>query len=234
MTQFFHPVPPVITIGSTEHFIYLAVIIMMITLIICFRSYIKQHVKMVMMMVLVTAVFQRVLSNIYYVFIVSYPIEEALPLYICRLVCLLIILQCFIRNKWLDQLIFYWGLFAYGSFIYPVDISSPAHITGITFLILHGLIISFPLIRYYTTGFVPNIKGALLSAGMFLIYMPLVVWFSRRVDGNYFYTEQRPFLHEWSDAGYLLFNLIGVCTGFLIAGLIFTGVKRLAARTERI
>lgn len=227
MSQFFNPVPPVITIGSTEHFIYLAVIVVIITLIIRFRKLIKQHTNTVMMMVLFTAIIQRILSNIYYVFIVGYPIEEALPLYICRLVCLFIILQCFIRNKWLDQLIFYWGLFAYGSFIYPVDISSPVHITGITFLILHGLIITFPLIRYYTSGFIPNIKGALLSAGLFLIYMPLVVWFSRRVDGNYFYTEQRPFLHDLSDTGYLLFNLIGVCTGFLIVALMFTGVKKM-------
>ena len=225
MDGFFSRVPPVIDVGSTEHFIYLALIIGLLAVIVYFRDYIK-HRKGVMTAVLITAVIQRVLSNSYYIFSAGYPIDEALPLYICRLVCLFIIIQFFIRNKWLDQVIFYWGLFAYGSFIYPVDISSPVHITGITFVILHGLIIVFPLIRHYTSGFVPGLKGAVISALLFAVYMPLVSAFSNMVGGNYFYTNERPFLHNMGDMNYFLLNLFGVCTAFIIIGLMFSVLSR--------
>src|SRR5699024_11520297 len=87
---------------------------------------------------------------------------------------LFIILQFFIKKDVLDQMIFYWGIFAYASFIYPVGISSPFHMLGISFFILHTLIILYPMLRHLVTGFYPTVKGAIVSSVFFMIYITLM------------------------------------------------------------
>lgn len=222
MDQFFSAVRPMITIGGLDHFIYLVIIIALTAITIIFRDSIKTHEGKVMAVILIIALLQRILSLVYYVSIGEYTLGESLPLHICRLVCILIIVQFFVRKAWLDQLIFFWGVFAYASFIYPADISPLTHILGVTFVILHSLNILFPLIRHYTVGFMPTFKGAALAAFLFVIYLPLMAMFNVWTNGNYFYLVERPFLHGMGDVPYFFINLFGVCIGFLIIGGVFS------------
>lgn len=174
MNQFFSAVQPEIIVGGTEHFLYLSIIIGLFIFIISFRHQFKLHEKTIMIGILVLALLQRGLSFVYFVYIGEYTLAQALPLHICRLVCLLIIAQFFLRKDWLDQVIFFWGLFAYASFIYPVEISPLTHIMGITFVLLHSLNVLFPVVRHFTTGFTPSFKGSVIAAVSFTVYLPMV------------------------------------------------------------
>ncbi|AYW47466.1 TIGR02206 family membrane protein [Tetragenococcus koreensis] len=226
MDQFFNAARPEITIGGKDHFLYLFIIIALLTLLFCYQRQVKIYEKTVMWIVLLLALIQRGLSLAYFISIGEYTLAEALPLHICRLVCLFIILQFFLQKDWLDQIIFFWGLFAYASFVYPVEISPLTHVMGITFVLLHSLNILFPLVRYFTVGFVPSFRGSLLAVVLFAIYLPLVAVFNELTDGNYFYLVERPFFHNMASLPYFLLNFFGVSIAFLMVGLVFDKIGK--------
>src|SRR5699024_7644085 len=122
-------------------------------------------------------------------------------------------------------MIFYWGIFAYASFIYPVGISSPFHMLGISFFILHTLIILYPMLRHLVTGFYPSGRGAIVSSAFLMIYITLMHVLNRSIGRNYFYTIDRPFCHDMPELTYFLVNLIGVSSGFILVGLVLQGLK---------
>lgn len=234
MERFFSAVRPIVTMGGIHHFIYLVIIVALLLFIITFRRQLRTHEKVIMAGILVIAILQRILSFTYFAYIDAYTLAESLPLHICRLVCILIIIQFFLKKDWLDQVIFFWGLFAYASFIYPVDISPPTHVMGITFVILHSLNILFPLVRHFTAGFMPSFKGSVIAAALFAVYLPLMAIFNEWTGGNYFYMVERPFFYDMADVPYFLINFFGVCTAFLLIGLIFSVLtKNISGRIKK-
>lgn len=224
MQTFVDPNAATIELGSLEHIIYLIGFALVIAFLIKNRWRVKKEPKKAMVIILSSAVLQRVLSVIYFVGFTDYSLTESLPLHICRLVCYLIIIQFFVNKAWLDQIIFYWGIFAYASFIYPVGISSPFHMLGVTFFILHSLIIVYPYIRYAIYGFVPNIKGAIISALGFMVYMTSAHLLNKLIGSNYFYTIDRPFWQDLGEFEYYIITLSGVMFGFVIVGILIQSV----------
>lgn len=226
MDQFFSLRSPNVIVGDMYHFINLIIIILLVASVIYFRKNVKKYSEVVMAGVLFAVIFQWLLGNAFLIYAGYLTLEESLPLHICRLVGLLIIIQFFARKNWLDQVIFYWGLFAYGAFIYPVDISRVTHVTGVTFLMLHSLNVLFPLIRYFTSGFIPSFKGAVTASLLFALYLPVMALVNRWLDSNYFYIERRPFFHEMGNLTYFLVNLFGVIISILIIGYIFERITK--------
>lgn len=223
---------PTVQVGDINHIIYLLGISIIMLILFKFRHQIKEHPKRVMLGILIFAVVQRLVSVSYYLIVGEFTITESLPLHICRLVCYLIIIQYFVKREWLDQVIFYFGIFAYASFVYPLGISPALHMLGISFFMLHSLNIAYPYIRHFTVGFVPTIRGAFQSAIIFSVYLTLMQLLNNTIGSNYFYTEERPFLHEMSDPAYFFLNMFGVSLGFILVGLIITLVIRTVAKRK--
>lgn len=211
---------PTVQIGDSNHIIYLVGISIVMFILFKFRHQITEHPKRVMLGVLIFAVVQRIVSVSYYVLAGEFTVTDSLPLHICRVVCYLIIIQFFVKQKWLDQVIFYFGIFAYASFVYPVGISPALHMLGISFFMLHSLIIVYPFIRYFTVGFVPTMKGAFQSAIIFSVYLTGMQLLNNAIGSNYFYTEDRPFFHDLSEPVYFFLNMFGIGIGFVIVSLI--------------
>lgn len=209
-----------VQIGDINHIIYLIGFSIVMFVLFKFRHQIKEHPKRVMLGILIFAVVQRIVSASYYVLVGEFTVTDSLPLHICRVVCYLIIIQFFVKQKWLDQVIFYFGIFAYASFVYPVGISPAMHMLGISFFMLHSLIIVYPIIRYFTVGFMPTVRGAFQSAIIFSIYLTGMQLLNNAINSNYFYTEDRPFFHDLSEPVYFFLNMFGVGIGFVIVSLI--------------
>lgn len=220
MQSFLDPNAQMVQIGDFNHVIYLLGISIIMFLLFKFRHQIKENSVRVMFGILIFAVVQRIVSVSYYIIVGEFTVTDSLPLHICRLVCYLIIIQFFVKRKWLDQVIFYFGLFAYASFIYPVGISPALHMLGISFFMLHSLIIVYPIIRYFTNRFVPSLRGALQSAILFAVYLTGMQLLNNTIGSNYFYTEDRPFMHDLSDPVYFFLNMFGIGIGFVIVALI--------------
>ncbi len=220
MQSFLDPNAQMVQIGDFNHVIYLLGISIIMFLLFKFRHQIKENSVRVMFGILIFAVVQRIVSVSYYIIVGEFTVTDSLPLHICRLVCYLIIIQFFVKRKWLDQVIFYFGLFAYASFIYPVGISPALHMLGISFFMLHSLIIVYPIIRYFTNRFVPSLRGALQSAILFAVYLTGMQLLNNTIGSNYFYIEDRPFMHDLSDPVYFFLNMFGIGIGFVIVALI--------------
>lgn len=220
MQSFLDPNAQTVQIGDFNHVSYLLGISIILFLLFKFRNQIKENSGRVMIGILIFAVVQRIVSVSYYLIIGEFTVTDSLPLHICRLVCYLIIIQFFIKKKWLDQVIFYFGLFAYASFVYPVGISPALHMLGMSFFMLHSLIIVYPIIRYFTNGFVPSLRGAFQSAILFAVYLTGMQLLNNAIGSNYFYTEDRPFLHDLSEPVYFSLNMFGIGIGFVIVALI--------------
>lgn len=233
MQSFLDPNAQMVQIGDFNHVIYLLGISIILFLLFKFRTWIKEKSGRVMLGILIFAVVQRIVSVSYYVLAGEFTVTDSLPLHICRAVCYLIIIQFFVKQKWLDQVIFYFGLFAYASFIYPVDISPALHMLGISFFMLHSLIIVYPIIRYFTNGFVPSLKGAFQSAILFAVYLTGMQLLNNAIGSNYFYTEDRPFMHDLSDPLYFFVNMFGIGLGFVIVSLILSFIINLFNSRKR-
>lgn len=220
MQSFLDPDAQTVQIGDYNHMIYLAGIAVILFLLFKFRFQIREHPERVMTGILIFAVVQRIVSVSYYVIIGEFTVTDSLPLHICRLVCYLIIIQFFIKKKWLDQIIFYFGLFAYASFVYPVNISPALHMLGLSFFMLHSLIIVYPIIKYFTHGFAPSLRGAFQASILFAVYLTGMQLLNNAIGSNYFYTEDRPFMHDLSDPVYFFINMFGIAAGFITVALI--------------
>lgn len=220
MQSFLDPEAPLVQIGDLNHVIYLAGIFIILFMLFKFCYQIKENPKMAMLGILIFAIVQQIISSSYYILADEFTVTDSLPLHICRVVCYLIIIQYFAERKWLDQIIFYFGLFAYASFIYPVGISPALHMLGLSFFMLHSLIIVYPLIRYFTKEFVPSLRGALQSAVLFAVYLTSMQLLNNAIGSNYFYTEERPFLHDLSEPVYFFLNMFGIGIGFVIVALL--------------
>lgn len=220
MQSFLDPNAQTVQIGDINHVSYLIGIAIVLFLLFKFRHLIKEYPKKVMLSVVVFAVVQRIVSASYYFLVGEFTVTDSLPLHICRLVCYLIIIQFFVRKQWLDQVIFYWGIFAYASFIYPVGISPAFHMLGFSFFMLHSLIIVYPMVRYLITGFVPSLKGSFQAAIIFAVYLTCMQLLNNAIGSNYFYTEDRPFLHDLSEPVYFFLNMFGIGIGYVVVALI--------------
>ncbi len=221
---------PTINHGDTSYFIYLLSFIFLIILVIYFRHFLSRHMKKIYIIFFTLAVFQRVLINFWYVYNDFYTLDNSLPLQICRVVVWLIIIQCILRTKFLNHIIFYFGLFAAAAFVYPIGIMPFYNIAGIAFFIMHAINLLFPLVMYVTGEFKPSIKGALAAGGMFTIYYVGMIAINDVTHGNYFFIEQRPFLHDLSLLQYSIINIVGTALSFILVAFILKRID--LVRTE--
>lgn len=99
---------------------------------------------------------------------------------------------------------FYFGLYAYATFIYPQRIQPMGHLMGWSFLVSHAVTILMPVVVGIADGWRPTVRGMWRSDAWFLAYFGVVLAVNALTDGNYFYLKFRPFLQAMPDPLYWL------------------------------
>lgn len=224
------PQVPVISPGDLSYFIYMVLLLLTFYIVFKLRGVISRNVNRVLLIFLILGLIQRTLITSWYLIIGEYALAYSLPLQICRVIVWLVIIQFFVRKEFINQTIFYIGLFAYAAFIYPVGIHPVIHVAGWSFFLLHGINVIFPLVMHYATGFMPSFKGLLQAYLVFVFYFFAVYLINPLIDGNYFFIEQRPFLYEMDEAAYIALNLVGTFIGFLVVFLLLKLVVKIKMR----
>lgn len=146
----------------------------------------------------------------WYAFETGFDLSEALPLQICRISTLLGIIFLITKNTKVLEIVFYFGLFAYGSFFYTSRIHPIYHVMGISFVINYTLTVLLPYFGYIAYQWSQKFKGFLKAYAYFLVYFFFVYFLNPLIDGNYFYLKYRPFFSNWPDYIYVPAVLIVV------------------------
>lgn len=161
-------------------------------------------------------VVQQVSLYSWYIFETGFDIGESLPLHISRLSSILCIAYLMTTKKRVMDVLFYFGLYAYGSFLYPSRVYPIYHLMGLSFFINHAVTILLPIISTITTGWRPTIPALFKAYGWFLLYFFFVYFLNPLIDGNYFYLKYRPFFSHLPDSQYVPLVLAATFVIFLI------------------
>lgn len=186
MEIFYAADAPYIRLLSAEHFFYLALILSVIGIVwIKRRALAKDHPKTTRWL-LGLSLFQQVLLYLWYAFNTGFDLTQALPLHLCRISSLLGIVYLSTKQEATMDVVFYFGLFAYASVLYPKAINAPYHLLGISYLINHAITLVLPLIAWHAFGWRPRRSRLFWTMGWFLLYFALAYGFNRFIGGNYF------------------------------------------------
>lgn len=216
MNTFLDPNVPYIELFGIEHLINVLIILSLFILVILNRKKLKSYSRELRTVLLILTIFQQILLYSWYALETGFDLGQALPLHLCRISTLLSIIYFITLKQSIMDIVFYFGLFAYGSFALPIAIHPLTHALGISYLINHSLTLLLPFIAWFAFDWRPKRKNLHLSIIIFLIYFIIAVGANALFDGNYFYLVKRPFLQQMNVYIYYLGTLIFTIFGFII------------------
>lgn len=227
MNIFWDEEVPFISIFGGHHFFYMFMMAVLLVLLITQYNSIKSHANKISNWILIFSVVQQILLYSWYIFETGFDVSESLPLHISRISSILGIIYLITKNEKVLDVLFYFGLFAYGTFFYPQRVYPVYHVIGLSFFINHAITILLPLFAAIAYDWRPSLKAAFRSYGWFLVYFTFVYFLNPLIDGNYFYLKYRPFFGHLPDyiyvPGVLLFTL-GI---FILGYYISVGIDKL-------
>jgi len=213
---------PFIKVFRGHHFLYIAGMLVIFLLMVQNRRKIRENREKIRYWLLGTAVFQQILLYAWYAFETGFNISESLPLHISRISSILGIVYLITKKAKTMDVLFYFGLFAYGSFLYPQRVYTFYHVIGVSYFINHALTILLPFFSAIAYNWRPTLPALFKAYGWFLIYFFFVYFLNPLIDGNYFYLKYRPLFGQWPDYLYvpavLIFTFLLFCIGFSVAG----------------
>lgn len=227
MNIFWDEEVPFISIFNTQHLIYIFFMALLLGWMITNYSSIKEHADQISRWILVASVGQQILLYSWYLFETGFDISESLPLHLSRISSILGIIFLMTKNKKVLNTLFYFGLFAYGTFFYPQRVYPVYHAIGISFFLNHAITILLPIFAAIAYDWRPTLSAAFKAYCWFLLYFVFVYFLNPLIDGNYFYLKYRPFFGYLPDSiyvpGVLLFTFFVFILGYYLA----SGVDRL-------
>ncbi len=230
MNTFLDPNVPYIKLFGIEHLINVVIIMSLFVLIILNRNKLKTYSKQLRTVLLILTIFQQILLYSWYALETGFDLGQALPLHLCRISTLLSIVYFITLNQNIMDIVFYFGLFAYGSFALPIAIHPLTHALGISYIINHSLTLLLPFIAWFAFDWRPKRKNLHLSIILFLFYFIIAVGANALFDGNYFYLVKRPFLQQMNVYIYYSITLIFTLSVFSIA---FYLISHLSSANEK-
>ena len=229
MNTFLDPNVPYIKLFGLDHLLYVSIIITLFIIVMIKRIHLKDHAKLISMILLILTIFQQVLLYSWYIIETGFDLGQALPLHLCRISTLLSIIYFITLNQDIMDIVFYFGLFAYGSFALPIAIHPLTHTLGISYLINHSLTLLLPFIAWFVFDWRPKRKNLYLSIILFIFYFIIAVVANAVFDGNYFYLVKRPFLTQMNV--YIYYCVIVIFTIFIFI-IAFNIISHLSSENE--
>lgn len=216
MNYFWDEDVPYIHLFDVHHNLYILLMIILLFLLIKYYKQVQLHENIVRKWILVFLVIQQFGLYSWYILEMGFDIGESLPLHISRISSILCIIYLMTMKKKAINVLFYFGLYAYGSFLYPSRVYPIYHLMGLSFFINHAVTILLPIIAAITTDWRPTLPALFKAYGWFIIYFFFVYFLNPLIDGNYFYLKHRPFFGHLPNIQYVLLVLFATFGIFLI------------------
>ena len=141
-----------------NHWVYIAVLAAVWFLLVRNKESVRDNRKGIDIAVLVISVLQQILLYTWYYFETGFHLSVSLPLHISRISTLLGMLYLLTKSGRLMDVLFYFSLFAYGSFLYPLRIYGVEHAMGMSFLLNHIITLLLPYYAYLAYGWKPSLR----------------------------------------------------------------------------
>lgn len=216
MNQFWDKDIPYIKLFGLHHMIYVAGVLILLFLLIRYRKYVRDHADRVGKIILIFSALQLVGSYSWYFLETGFDVSEALPLHISRISAILGFVFLLTRRLRIMDTLFFFGLFAYGTFALPLRIYPPYHLMGWSYFLNHAITILLPIYAAIAYDWRPSMKALVSAYKYFLVYFVFIYFFNPLVDGNYFYLKYRPFLKTIPEPAYVAVCVIGTFVVFLL------------------
>lgn len=200
-----------------SHLIYMSSLALATFVLFRYRNFVYEHRKKFTVGILIASLCQQVLLYSSFAIIIDFDLSESLPLHISRINTIIGIVYLITKNEKLHKYILYFSVFAWLSFLYPVDVQKINHPLGISFLVNHIITLLLPfysLIAYKTRLRTGGRNKAFI---WLIIYTIAMYFFNPLVGGNYFYLVDKPVMGSLPDfiyiplmwaASYILFMVI--------------------------
>lgn len=219
-----------LVIGGADHRTYVAFYLTLLVLLLSARDLLRRHDELVRRVAAAVSIAQQVAMYGFHLY-KGDRWADALPLHICRL-CTLLGLVWLLGEGEQDlamQLVFSWGLFAYGSLAYPYGIEPRDHLMGWSFVVNHSLTLLLPVYAAVVAGWRPTVRGLAASYVGFLGFLAVAESTNRLTGGNYFYLVDRPVLQGMPHRRFLHVAAVGTLGVFTVG----YAASRLVARLAR-
>lgn len=129
-----------------------------------------------------------------YVWLGEFTLGESLPLHISRINTILGIIFLFTKSRSLFNIIAYFSVFAWLSFLVPSKVEPIIHPRGVSFLTNHIITLLLPFYGMIAYQYKLQTSARKQVIIYFLIYFVFVACINPLVDGNYFYLKDKPIL----------------------------------------
>lgn len=232
MNMFWDQEVPYIPLLGFHHNLYMILMLFLLILLITNHIFIKDNQNKVHKILLVISMIQQIGLYSWYIFETGFELGESLPFHISRVSSILGIVFLITQNKKVLNVLFYFGLYAYGSFFYPSLVYPAYHLMGLSFFINHAITILLPILVAIISDWRPSKDGVIYAYRWFLIYFTFVYFFNPLVDGNYFYLKYRPFFDSWPDSIYIPFILVFTFIIFIVGYLGAKGIDLIVQKTN--
>ncbi|MFC7403235.1 TIGR02206 family membrane protein [Citricoccus sp. GCM10030269] len=231
MTSFMDPDAPFIRLFGPDHLLALGTVVAVLVSMLLFRRSVRDHAGYLRWALLTLAILQQVGLYSYQAFVAGWDWGDSMPLHISRVTTLILIAYLITGKHAVLEVGFYFGLYAYATFLYPQRIQPMDHLMGWSFLISHAVTILVPIYAGIAEGWRPTRAGLWRSYRWFLVYFVAILGVNRLTDGNYFYLKYRPFFQELPDPVYWL----AACAATLaLMGLGYQVSRRWPASREAV
>lgn len=226
MDAFLDPHPGWITIGGTDHLVYVSGLVVLAVLLVTQRDRVRAHASTVRRVLLGVVVVQQLTLYGFYA-ATGWDNAESLPLHISRVSALLGLVYLATGNRRVMDVLFYFGLWAWASFSYPQNIQPVDNILGWSFFVNHAVTLLMPVLAHVTTGWLPTRTGLWRAVRWFLVYVGVAVVANALTGGNYFYQREKPLLPWLGQPWYLLAS---VAASVLLFWIGYAVARLVAAR----
>lgn len=213
-----------ISVLGRDHLIYVGALLLVLGLLLGRRGWVREHAEGVRRALVGLLLAQQATLYTWYAVMTGFDPAEALPLHICRLAVLAGLGWLLTGRRWLMDVQFFLGLFAYLSFSYPQLIQPVTHVIGWSFFVNHLVTILLPVFAALTTTWRPSLRGLTRGYAVFVLFFVVALVINPLVGGNYYYLRHRPVMAHWPDAvylpGFLAFTLVLFLLGYVVARLL--------------
>ncbi|HZK05422.1 MAG TPA: TIGR02206 family membrane protein [Actinomycetaceae bacterium] len=228
MNSFWDADVPFISLFGPDHLMYMAIMLLCLAGLIFGRRWVRAHSEPMRWVLMVISSAQFVALYLWYGLETGFDLAEALPIHISRISTILGIWFLATKNLKVLDVLFYFGLFAYFTFLLPQRIYPITHIIGWSFLISHIMTILLPIFAAVAYGWRPTIPALWRSFAWFLLYFAVVLMVNPAVGGNYFYLRDRP-IPFMQDLPAIIYNSLSVIVTFAIFWIGY-GISRVIVR----